>query len=37
MTRGALAMLVVTWSIIFFFTGKLLIRVLRTPDRDDDT
>ena len=35
MTTAAWTMLVITWSVIFFFTGKFFWKVLTTPPRDD--
>ena len=36
MTTGAWLMLVVSWTVILWFTGRFFIAVLRTPDRSDD-
>jgi hypothetical protein len=34
-TGRAWLMLVLTWGVILFFTGKFFLKVLRTPRRDD--
>lgn len=31
MTPAAWAMLVVTWTVIFFFAGRFFLKVLRNP------
>jgi hypothetical protein len=36
MTRNAWLMLIVTWSVVIFFTAKFFIAVVRTPPREDD-
>ena len=36
MTGSAWLMLVGTWSVILYFTGKFFLKVLRTPPREDD-
>jgi hypothetical protein len=36
MTTAAWAMLLTTWAIIFWFTGKFFWKVLTTPPRPDD-
>lgn len=35
MSGGALALMLVTWAVILLVTGRLFIKVLRTPDHDD--
>ena len=35
MTGVAWMMLVVTWAVIIFFTGKFFWMVLKTPPRED--
>lgn len=35
MSRGALAWMLVTWTVILFVTARLFLRVLRTPDREN--
>lgn len=35
MTNAAWTMLVVTWSVIFFFTGRFFWKVLVTPQRGE--
>ena len=35
MTSAAWAMLLTTWAVIFFFTGKFFWKVLVTPPRDE--
>lgn len=35
MTTAAWTMLIITWSVIIFFTGKFFWKVLTTPPRDD--
>lgn len=40
MTGTAWLMLIVTWTVIFFFTGRFFLKVLRTPvspERDAQT
>ncbi len=32
MSRGAWIMMLVTWGIVFFFTGRFFLRVLRSRD-----
>jgi hypothetical protein len=29
-------MLIVTWSVVIFFTARFFIAVVRTPPREDD-
>ncbi|MGH9338693.1 MAG: hypothetical protein ACRD1R_03670 [Acidobacteriota bacterium] len=38
MSASAWVMLGITWAIIFFFTGRFFLRVLRSPnlDREED-
>jgi hypothetical protein len=36
MTTNAWIMLLSTWSVIFFFTGRFFWKVLTTPLRPDD-
>jgi len=36
MTTAAWTMLIITWSVIIFFTGKFFWKVLTTPPRPDD-
>jgi hypothetical protein len=36
MTGAAWVMLIVTWSVITFFTAKFFIKVVRTPPRQED-
>jgi len=36
MNGSAWAMLLCTWAVVFFFTFKFFIQVLRTPPRADD-
>jgi hypothetical protein len=36
MTRNAWIMLIVTWSVVIFFTARFFIAVVRTPPREDD-
>ena len=36
MTRNAWLMLIVTWSVVIFFTARFFIAVVRTPPREDD-
>lgn len=35
MTTEAWAMLLATWGVVFFFTGKFFWKVLTTPPRQD--
>jgi hypothetical protein len=35
MSRGALALMLLTWTVILFVTVRLFLKVLRTPDRDN--
>ncbi len=35
MTGAAWLMMLVTWAVIIFFTGKFFWMVLRTPPRDE--
>lgn len=35
MTNAAWTMLLITWAVIFFFTGKFFWKVLTTPPRED--
>ncbi len=35
MSGAALTLMLVTWTVILFVTGRLFIKVLRTPDRED--
>lgn len=35
MTTEAWTMLLVTWGVIFFFTGKFFWKVLTTPSRNE--
>jgi hypothetical protein len=35
MTGAAWTMMIVTWGIIAFFTGKFFWMVLKTPPRDE--
>lgn len=37
MTTGAWIMLAVTWSVIFFFTGRFFVKVLTIPPDADDS
>jgi hypothetical protein len=34
-TGAAWVMMIATWSVIVFFTGKFFWMVLRTPPKDD--
>jgi len=36
MTRSAWLMLAATWFVIIFFTAKFFVKVLRTPQREED-
>jgi len=36
MTTGAWLMLVATWSVVIFFTGRFFWRVLTLPPRADE-
>jgi hypothetical protein len=36
MTGTAWLMLGITWAVVFFFTGRFFLKVLRTPRRPDD-
>lgn len=36
MTTAAWIMMLTTWSVIFFFTGKFFWRVLTTPPRNEN-
>lgn len=36
MTTAAWTMLLATWAVIFFFTGKFFWKVLVTPPRSED-
>jgi hypothetical protein len=35
MTDAAWAMLLITWSVVIFFTGKFFWKVLTTPTRSE--
>jgi len=36
MSRAALILMIATWTVILLVTGWLFIKVLRTPQRDDE-
>lgn len=36
MTSAAWTMLIITWTVIIFFTGKFFWKVLTTPPRKED-
>jgi hypothetical protein len=35
MTSAAWAMLIGTWTVVFFFAGRFFFKVLTTPSRGD--
>lgn len=37
MTGSAWLMLIITWTVVTFFTVKFFLAVLRTPPRDEDS
>ncbi len=36
MTAAAWTMMLITWAVIIFFTGRFFMKVVRTPGRMDD-
>ena len=36
MTAAAWTMMLITWAVIIFFTGRFFIKVVRTPERMGD-
>jgi len=36
MTSAAWAMLIGTWSVVFFFAGRFFFKVLVTPPKDEE-
>lgn len=36
MTRSAWLMLLVTWSVVIYFTVRFFVKVVKTPPREGD-
>jgi hypothetical protein len=36
MTNAAWAMLIGTWTVVFFFAGRFFFKVLTIPPKDDE-